>query len=93
MSKIIRSIKRLLGIYETGYEYWVYTKDIKVPSRYKRTKIGSAKWNHKMRHWLKTGEFESPILLHRDFTLADGFSSMKIAYLKGLARVPVYFVD
>ena len=30
MSKIIRSIKRLLGIYETGYEYWINTKEIKV---------------------------------------------------------------
>lgn len=93
MKSIIRFIKELFGKYEIGYEYWVYTKDIKVPSRYKRTKIGSAKWNHKMGYWLKTGEFESPILLHRDFTLADGFSSMKIAYLKGIDKVPVYFVD
>ena len=46
-----------------------------------------------MGYWLKTGEFESKILLHRDFTLADGYSSVKIAYLKGIEKVPVYFVD
>ena len=51
------------------------------------------KWNHKMSYWLRTGEFESKILLHRDFTLADGYSSVKIAYLKGIDKVPVYFID
>lgn len=93
MKNIIRFIKELFGKYEIGYEYWVYTKDIKVPTQYKRIKIGKEKWNHKMSHWLRTGEFESPILLHRDFTLEDGFSSVKIAYLKGIDKVPVYFVD
>lgn len=93
MRDIIRFIKRVFGKYETGYEYWVYTKDIKVSTRYKITKVGKEKWNHKMKYWLKTGEFESPILLHKDFTLADGFSSVKIAYLKGIDKVPVYFVD
>lgn len=93
MRKIIRFVKRLFKKYEIGYEYWVYTKEIKVPLRYKRTRIGTAKWNRKMDYWLKTGKFESPIVLHKDFTLADGFSSMKIAYLKNIDKVPVYFVD
>lgn len=93
MKNIIRFVKELFGKYETGYEYWVYTKDIKVPIQYKITKVGKEKWNHKMKYWLRTGELESPILLHRDFTLADGYSSVKIAYLKGIDKVPVYFVD
>ena len=29
MKEIIRYIKLLFGKYEPGYEYWVYTKDIK----------------------------------------------------------------
>ena len=90
---MVRWIKSLFGIYEIGYEYWVYTKDIKVPSSYKRTRVGYEKWMRKTGHYFRTGEFESPILLHRDFTLADGFSSMKIAYVTGLEKVPVYFVD
>ena len=93
MKNFIRYIKRLFGKYDTGYEYWIYAKDIKVPIRYKKTRIREVKWKRKMDHWIRTGEFESPILLHRDFTLADGFSSIKIAYLKGIDKVPVYFVD
>lgn len=51
------------------------------------------KWNHKMGYWLRTGKFESDILIDRNFNLVDGFSSMKIAHLKGIDKVPVYFVD
>ena len=93
MNGIIRFIKSLFGKYESGYEYWVYTKDIKVPKSYKCTKIKKKKWNHKMGYWLRTGEFESKILIDRDFNLVDGYSSMKIAHLKGIERVGVYFVD
>lgn len=93
MENIIRLIKRLFGKYESGYEYWVRLNEIIVPAYYKRTRVGTKKWNHKMSYWLKTGEFHSPILLHKDFTLADGYSSVKIAYLKGIEKVPVYFVD
>ena len=93
MKEIIRFIKLLFGKYEPGYEYWVYTKDIKVPKSYKFTKIGTNKWNHKMGYWLITVEFESDILIDRDFNLVGGYSSMKIAHLKGIEKVPVYFVD
>lgn len=93
MKEIIRFIKKLFGKYDSGYEYWVYTKDIKVPSSYKMTKIGNEKWNRKMRYWMKTGEFESKILIDRNFNLVDGFSSMKIAHIKEIEKVPVYFVD
>lgn len=93
MKGIIRFIKRLFGKYKAGYEYWVNLKDIKVPTYFKLTRIGTKKWNHKIGYWLRTGEFESVILLDKDFNLVDGFSSVKIAYLKGIERVPVYFVD
>lgn len=93
MKILIRFIKRLFGKYETDFEYWVRLDEIKVPNYFKSTRIGLEKWNHKMGYWLRTGEFESKILLHRDFTLADGFSSVKIAYLKGIDKVPVYFID
>lgn len=92
MRSTLRFIKRLLGIYESGYEYWVRLEDIKVPCYFKRTKVRTEKWNHKMGHWLRTGEFESPILIDKNFKLIDGYSSVKIAYLKGIEKVPVYFV-
>ena len=92
MNGIIRFIKSLFGKYESGYEYWVYTKDIKVPKSYKLTRIGTEKWNHKMGYWLRTGEFESKILLDRDFNLVDGYSTYKICKLKNIDKIPVYFV-
>lgn len=93
MKGIIRYIKSLFGKYEPGYEYWIYTKDIKVPRYYKLTKIGTKKWNHKMGYWLRNGKFESDILIDRNFNLVDGFSSIKIAHIKNIDKVPVYFVD
>ena len=93
MKEIIRYIKSLFGKYEPEYEYWVYTKDIKVPKSYKLTNIGTKKWNHKMGYQLRTGELESKIIIDRDFNLIDGYSSMKIAHLKGIDKVPVYFVQ
>ncbi len=92
MKNIVRFVKSLLGKYETGYEYWVYTKDIIVPEKYKKTRIRNEKWKHKVGYYLRTGNFESPIILHKDFTLFDGYSSVKIAYLSGIDKVPVYFV-
>lgn len=93
MSEIIRFVKKLFGIYEIRYEYWVNLKDIKVPRYYKCTRIRTNKWNRKIDYWLRTGEFESKIILCKDFTLKDGYSSVKITYLKGIDKVPVYFAD
>ncbi len=93
MSKIIRSIKRLLGIYETGYEYWINTKEIKVNPEWRKTMIGKVKFKKKLQYWYRTGEFESSIILDRDFNLLDGYSSMRIAEIKEIDKVPVYFVD
>jgi hypothetical protein len=90
---MIRWIKSLFGVYEPGYEYWVNFKDIKVPNRYKTTRIGLDKWNRKISYWLRTGNFESPILLDKHFNVIDGYSSVKIAYLKNIEKIPVYFVD
>ena len=93
MKGIIRYIKSLFGKYETGYEYWVYTKDIKVNPEWRKTKIGQRKFGRKLSYWYKTGEFESKILLDRDFNLVDGYSSVRIAEIKNLSRIPVYFIN
>lgn len=90
---MIINVKRMFGIYNPMYEYLVRLNDIKVPYCYKHSRIKQWKWDKKVAYWLKTGEFESNILLHKDFTLADGYSSVKIAYLNGIEKVPVYFVD
>lgn len=93
MKTITRFIKKIFGKYESGYEYWVNVQDIKVPEQYKRNKIGEKKWRHKLEYYLHTGNLESKIILDKNFNLIDGFSSVKIAYLKGIGKVPVYFIN
>ena len=89
----IRFIKRLFGKYEQDCEYWVNRRDIKVNPEWRKTKIGKKKFSRKITHWYKTGELESKIILDRDFNLIDGYSSVRIAEIKGIDKVPVYFVD
>lgn len=91
--KIIRYLKQLFGKYDPGYEYWIDLNIIKIPNHYKKHHINKIKWNKKLLYWMETGEFESIILLHRDFTLVDGYSSYLIAKKYDLAVVPVYFID
>ena len=93
MKKTIRYIKSLFGKYEPGYEYWINTKDIKVNPEWRNTRIGKKKFTRKIRYWYKTGEFESKILLDKDFNLIDGYSSVRIAEIKCIDKVQVYFVD
>lgn len=93
MKKIIRFIKSIFGKYESGYEYWVYTKDIKANPDWRKTRIGALKFERKLKYWYRTGMFESKIILDRDFNLIDGYSSVRIAEIKGIDRVPVYFVN
>lgn len=93
MKSIIRFIKELFGKYEQGYEYWVYLKDIRVNPDWRKTKIGKLKFKRKLKHWYRTGEFESKIILDKDFNLIDGYSSVRIAEIKEIDKVPVYFSD
>ena len=93
MKGLIRFIKRLCGKYEAGYEYWVYTKDIKVDPEWRKTRIRKSKFKRKLQYWYNTGEFESRIILDRDFNLLDGYTSVRIAEIKGIDKIPVYFTD
>lgn len=93
MKGIIRFIKRIFGKYEFGYEYWVNIRDIKINPEWRKTKIGKEKFSRKVAYWHETGEFESKILLDRDFNLLDGYSSFVIAETNDIDKVPVYFVN
>lgn len=65
---LARFAKRLFGMYETGYEYWVKLSDIHKTAKYKR------KWQF----YHRNGYCESKIVLNKDFVLVDGYSSYKI---------------
>lgn len=90
---LIRWIKKLLGIYETGYEYWIPTDQIIITPEFARTRIGAKKWRRKKRYYYRTGEFESQIVLTKDFILLDGYSSYRIAKYVGIDKVPVVFEE
>ena len=70
----IRFIKRLFGMYEPCYEYWVYLKDIKIQPDFETTRLKYNKMAQKWSYYRNTGEFESPIILNRDFVLTDGYA-------------------
>ena len=93
MKTITRFIKKILGYYESGYEYWVNVQDIKVPGELQKCKIEGKKWIYKMECYLHTDKSESKIMLDENFNLVGGYSSLKIAYLKGIRKVPVHFID
>lgn len=90
---LVRWIKKLFGIYETGYEYWVPINQIIITPDFARTRIGTRKWIHKRNYYLKTGQFESQIVLTKDFVLTDGYSSYKLAQRYGEDKVPVVFTE
>ncbi len=93
MKGIIRSVKRLSGKYESGCEYWIYTKDIRVNPQWRKTRIGKCKLTGKPEYWYRTGGFASYIIPDKIFNLIDGYSSVRIAEIKGIGKVPVYFTD
>ena len=90
---IIRFIKRIFGVYETGYEYWVDLKDIKTLPQFEETPPRFKKMGQKWSYYKNTGKFESPIILNRDFELIDGYTSYIIAKKSEMDKVPVYFKD
>ena len=92
-SKLLCKLKGLLGIYTPGCEYWVDLKDIDIPINFLRHHPRQEKMEQKWAYYRQTGEFESPILLNRDFELLNGYTSYIIAKTENLHKVPVYFVD
>lgn len=90
---LIRLLKKLFGIYETGYEYWVPTDQIIITPDFARTRIGTKKWIRKRNYYMRTGRFESQIVLTKDFVLINGYSSYKLAKRYGEDKVPVVFAE
>ena len=91
--KLLCKLKGLLGIYTPGYEYLVDLKDIDIPINFLRHHPRHEKMEQKWAYYRQTGEFESRILLNRNFELIDGYTSYIIAKTENLHKVPVYFMD
>ena len=93
MKNLIRFIKRIFGVYETGYEYWVYLRDIKISPEFEKAPPKIKKMCEKWSYYKNTGEFESPIILNRDCVLIGGYTSYIIAKKSEMDKVPVHFMD
>lgn len=92
MNKLKKFIKNKL-YNKSSCEYWVSIKDIEIQEDFKNHKPSKQKLNKKYDWYSKHGEFQSPIILNRDFVLIDGYTSYLIAENYNLGKVPVYFVD
>ena len=91
--KSLCKLEGLLGIYTPECEQWVDLKDIDIPIDFLRHHPRQEKMEQKWVYYRQTGEFESPILLNRDFELVNGYTSYIIAKTENLHKVPVYFMD
>ena len=91
MKRIIRKIKSLFGIYESGYSYCVKLKDIVIPAEFQATRPRYRKMMFKREFFNRNGIFESSIVLDKEFTLKDGYTSYIIAKENGMKYVDVYF--
>lgn len=58
---------KLFGKYDSGFEYWIYTNQIRVNPEWRKKRIGEKKFKRKMRYWYRTGKFESEIILDKNF--------------------------
>lgn len=85
-----RLFKLFRKYYKTGYAYTVKLSDIVIQDGWDYIKTW--KMNEKMTYFEKTGHFSSTIVIDKDFVLQDGFTSYRIAELKGMKYVEVYFV-
>ena len=93
MGNFVRFIKTLFGKYETGYQYWVYLDEIKIPEDFKKTPPKFEKLSKKFDYFMERGELQSKIILTKDFTLVDGYTSVIVAEAYGIEKVPVWFIE
>ena len=93
MMNIMKKIKGIFGKYETGYEYWVKFNEIKIQPCFNNSHPSYRKMIQKWNYYRETGNFQSPIVLNKDFVLVDGYTSYIIAEKESMRKIPAWFVD
>jgi len=88
---MINILKNLLVPYKSDREHWIGLDKIHISPTFASSRVGSKKLSLKWKHYLSTGEFESRILLDKNFTLVDGYSTYLIANKMNLGKVAVQF--
>lgn len=94
MIRLIRFFKSLFGFYDTGIEYWVPIRSIRINPEFRKHDVKPKKMQKKMEYYLINGSFREEILIRRDdWILLDGYTSFRIAEIEGMTKVPVKFVE
>lgn len=71
MIKFFERIKSKLFEHKSNYVYWVNIKDIIIKDDFKETPPRNDKMEMKWKYYRINNEFESSILLNKDFVLLD----------------------
>ena len=82
-----------VGYYKPGRKYWINIDKVHITDEFAAHKIGKKKMERKLEYYGDTGEFESKVILDKDFTLIDGYSTYRIIDKFGTGKVPVWFED
>lgn len=88
MTKLFRLFTKKLEC-----EYWVRLSDIVITENFLKHSPNKYKLAQKYDWYEKNGEFQSPIILNKNYELVDGYTSYIIAKDFDLGKVPVYFID
>ncbi len=82
-----------VGYYKPVKEYWIDFNQVHITEDFAAKKVGWKKMRHKLEYYGNTGEFESKVVLDRNFTLTDGYSTYRIIEKFGTGKIPVWFKD
>lgn len=80
-----------VGYYKPGKEYWIDFSQIHITDEFAAHEIGKKKMERKLKYYGYTGEFESKVILDRNFILTDGYSTYCIIKDFETGKVPVWF--
>jgi hypothetical protein len=90
---MFENVKMALGYYKPGKEYWLNIEKIHITDEFASKKVGWKKMQRKKNYFRRTRKFESKVVLNKDFTLVDGYSTYCIIDELKLGKVPVWFED
>lgn len=80
-----------VGYYKPGKEYWIDFSQVHITEEFAAHKIGKKKMERKLEYYGDNGEFQSKVVLDRNFTLTDGYSTYCIIKEFRTGKVPVWF--
>lgn len=85
--------KMSLGYYKPEKEYWIDINKIHITPDFAAHKVGRKKMQLKRNYFKETGEFQSKVVLNKDFVLIDGYSTYCLVKEFNLGKMLVCFAE